>query len=302
MRLLFCIICFFIITYSQSQNISGTIRDSLSNILLPYTNLSVLNSNYGTATDSLGKFTFNLDKHTNDTLFVSALGYKNKQIPLITLVHKKQPLIIKLLPQEITLNEVLVNAKRKKYTAIKTLGVKRKKVKFKSSVPFGYERCLYIKNESLVSGKVAWVAFKLKKKKIEDYDMYPTFFRVKFYEFDTIRKRPAKPISSFDTIIKPKNKNQRIKILLKDEFVPFLKYGVCVSIEAINPQPNHPKKSMYVTTPNLVMTYDDESLTWSSYRGQPWTHMTRKMRWKSFGKVKYYYMNPLVELGIQYEK
>ncbi|RSK39801.1 carboxypeptidase-like regulatory domain-containing protein [Mangrovimonas spongiae] len=302
MRLLFRIICFLAIAVCQSQNISGTIRDSLSNKPIAYTNLSVLNSNYGTATDSLGQFILNIGKHTNDTLFVSALGYKPKQIPLNTFVEKTEAIIIKLSENQTALDEVVINTKKKKYTTTRTLGIKRQKVKFKSSVPFGYERCLYIKNESLVSGKVAWVAFKLKKKKIEDYDMYPTYFRVKFYEFDTVRKRPGKPISSFDTIIKPKNDNQRIKILLKDEFVPFLKSGICVSLEAINPQPNHPKKSMYVTTPNLLMTYDEEPLTWSSYRGQSWTHMTRKMQWKSFGKVKHYYMNPLVQLGVKYEK
>jgi len=59
---------------------------------------------------------------------------------------------------------------------------------------------------------------------------------------------------------------------------------------------------MYITTPNLLMTYDDEPLTYSSFRGQSWTHLKRKMRWKAFGKTRYYYANPLVEVTVQLEK
>ncbi len=302
MKYLFCVFLYLtLLTNIQSQNISGIITDS-ENRPLPYTNISLLHKRIGTASDSLGYFTFNLDKHLNDTLFVSQLGYQSKKIPVQNLINKS-PVTIELIESETLLEEVYITNKKKKYTNSRPLGIKRNKIKFKSSVPYGYERCLYIENIGANKGKVAWVSFKLKKKDVkEGYDMFPTYFRIKFYEFNKTQNLPGKLLSSFDSIIKPKNKNYDVIIDVGDKFIPFLESGICIGIEAINPNPNNPSKSMYVTSPNLVMTYDDDPLTWSSYRGQPWTHMTHKMKWKAFGKVSYYYMNPMIEIGVQYEK
>ncbi|WP_418510672.1 carboxypeptidase-like regulatory domain-containing protein [Corallibacter sp.] len=302
MKYLFCVFFGLVVLNNiQAQNISGRIT-AVNNEPLPYSNVSILNKNIGTSADSLGVFNFNVSKHLGDTIFVSQLGYQTKKIPVNSLINQSFVKIILLESQSI-LDEVLISNKKKTYTSVKTLGVNRSKIKFRSSVPYGYERCLYIENKEGKKGKLSWVSFDLKKKKPrEGYDMFPTYYRIKFYEFNKAKNIPDKPLSSFDSIIKPKNKNQKVTINLNETYIPFSNSGICACIEAINPKPNQPKKTMYLTAPNLVVTYNEEALTWSSYRGQLWTHMTRKMKWKAFGKTSYYYANPMMKIGVQFEK
>lgn len=286
----------------NAQILYGTISDSLSKKTLAYANLSVLNSKYGTSTDSLGNFVLHLKKHPNDTLFISMLGYQSKTIALHPFLKDRNQLDILLSVANMDLDNVLLVYKKKKYSATKTLGVKRKKVKYKSSVPIGYERSIFIKNDTGKTGKVTSVSFKLKKTQSDIYDVYPVYFRIKFYKINKSTKGPGAAISFNDYVVKPLNKNQTITLEFENTFIPFLESGIFVSIETINPNPEKPLGSMYITTPNLLMTYDDEPLTYSSFRGQSWTHLKRKMRWKAFGKTRYYYANPLVEVTVQLEK
>ncbi len=295
------IICFGF-NVLNAQRLYGTISDSLSNKPLAYVNLSVLHSNYGTSTDSVGNFVFNIDKHSNGRLLISILGYQPKTIALNQFSEANNLLNIRLVPAITDLDDVLLVYKKKRYSATKSLGVKRQKIKFKSSVPIGYERCVFIENETSRKGKIKSVSFKVKKGASDIYDVYPVYFRIKFYQKDKYASGPGTAISFYDSVLKPANKNQTIKLKFDDTFIPFLESGIFVGIETLNPEPIKPSKSMYITVPNLVMTYNDEPLTYSSYRGQPWTHMKRIMKWKAFGKTTYYYTNPLVELEVQFEK
>lgn len=300
--LFFAYFLFFNVYALKAQSIHGTILDSLLNKPLAYANLSVQNSNYGTSTDSLGNYTFDIKNYSNDTLLISMLGYQSKKIALNRFLETKYELDIHLITANTNLDDVLLIYKKKKYTSAKTLGVKRKKVKYRSSVPIGYERCVFIENVSSKKGKIKSVSFNVKKGESDIYEIHPVYFRIKFYQKNKYSEGPGDALSFYDSILKPTNKNQTIKVQFDNTVIPFLESGIFVGIETINPNPKKLKGSMYVTTPNLVMTYDDEPLTYSSYRGQTWTHLKRKMTWKAFGKTTYFYANPLIDLEVQFEK
>ncbi len=51
---------------------------------------------------------------------------------------------------------------------------------------------------------------------------------------------------------------------------------------------------MYLTSPNLRYTHDEESLTWKSYKGKEWSKNDMKLKSKVFGKVQYKYANPML--------
>lgn len=294
----FCCVPFIM----MAQSINGFILDQSSSKPLAYVNISVLNTNYGTATDSSGFFKLDISKHLNDTLLISMLGYKSEKIAVKQAAQTIKNLNIPLTKQSTVLDDVLLVSKKKQYSSAKRIGVKKQRIKFKSSVPIGYERCVFIKNENHLKGKILAVRLSLKKKTSKLYNVMPVYFRIKFYGLSNDKKHPGKLMSNFDTIIKPKNKNQKVVISVKDRLIAFPKNGVFVGVETINPYPNNPTESMYATAPNLVMTYGKKPLSFSSFRGQNWTHMTHKMRWKSFGKISYYYTNPLIKLTVKFEK
>ena len=286
----------------NAQTLVGIITDSLSNKPLAYANLSVLNSKYGTSTDSLGNYILEIKNHTNDTVLVSMLGFQTKKIPLHHFLDNTNALDIRMSGLNTNLDDVLLVYKKKKYTSAKNLGIPRKKIKFKSSVPIGYERSVFIANKSRRKGKIKSVSFYVKKADSDIYDMHPIYFRIKFYQKHAYNQGPGNAISYYDSILKPNNKNQKIQVNLDDFLIPFLETGIYVGIETVNPTPAEPTGSMYITTPNLIMTYNSEPLTYSSFRGQPWTHLKRKMKWKAFGKTSYYYTNPLIDVEVQFEK
>ena len=61
--------------------ISGEIRDAKTKVELPYVNISVLNKEIGTVSTKEGSFEFHLNEsNANDTLRVSMIGYKPKNI------------------------------------------------------------------------------------------------------------------------------------------------------------------------------------------------------------------------------
>lgn len=74
----------FFTVFLESESFSQTIFeskiiDSSSKLPIPYATIKIINSNYGTYSDSLGKFKLNL-KSILDTVIVSSLGYHSKTL------------------------------------------------------------------------------------------------------------------------------------------------------------------------------------------------------------------------------
>ena len=185
--------------------------------------------------------------------------------------------------------------KKAKYTLSKKIGVKKKK-KYPHSLPFGYESLLYVKNENNV-GKINTVTFYLKERKDSDYDTYPAYFRVNFYEYDKVSEEPGKRLSYESILIKPENKTDKISINVSEYHILFPIDGVCVGIEVINPEVKDPKNSMYATSPNLIETHDKIANTWTRFRGKKWNKNNRKSVFKN--KL---YSNILLHLSVQYRR
>lgn len=77
------IISFFIVfsisIFAQTISITGLVKDSKTGEPLPYANISIKNTNYGTVSNSAGKFNLSLDS-TSYNLIVSYIGYNSKTI------------------------------------------------------------------------------------------------------------------------------------------------------------------------------------------------------------------------------
>lgn len=106
---LFLAFFFLTTTYSQVNIISGTITDSLKNPI-KYANVGVLNKPIGTVTNDKGEFSFSSENIIEmDTLKISCLGFKSKEIILKNLSNRTDNTNVSLDNYIENLNEVVIN-------------------------------------------------------------------------------------------------------------------------------------------------------------------------------------------------
>jgi hypothetical protein len=93
--------------FSQKTVLKGSIIDASTNEILPYVNISFLNTNIGTITEDNGTFYLEttIDK---DSILISYVGYESQILKIKK--FKTQELEIKLVPTEMNLNEITVYA------------------------------------------------------------------------------------------------------------------------------------------------------------------------------------------------
>ena len=302
----FKITLFFLIFFPLlvcSQSITGKIIDAETKEPLPYANIVLLSKNKGVTTNEEGLYSFDIKGETKDFLLISYLGYTTQKISLKQFLGTvNNELNIELSENSSMIDEVVLHVKKAKYTSSKKIGVDKQLFKFGVSVPFGFEQCVLIKNPSFQEGKVNELVLFLKKRENHQYEVLPTFFRVKFYEYDVRYKRPGKLLSYEQIILKPENKTQKVRVDLKEYYIKYPKEGIGVGIETFNPIKRRDSKTMYLTSPCLRFTYDKEPLTWQSYKDKAWEKNERKLRSKVFGKVKYNYSNPMIQMKVQFRK
>jgi hypothetical protein len=103
--------------FSQEKNITGIVTDSLKKPI-QYVNVGVLNKPLGTLTNSNGEFTFNIeDSMRLDTLKISCLGYKSKEVKIEGLINNKSKVQISLENYMEKLDEVeITSSKLKMYS------------------------------------------------------------------------------------------------------------------------------------------------------------------------------------------
>jgi hypothetical protein len=69
----------------EKRTLKGIVRDSKTNVALPYVNIGVLNKDIGTTTDTRGTFELEFSNSTlEDTLKISIVGYESKKIAAST--------------------------------------------------------------------------------------------------------------------------------------------------------------------------------------------------------------------------
>ena len=98
--------------YAQRVVIRGTVTDSISGEGLPYASLIFQGTSIGTATDGEGRFELPLPERTQ-TLEVSYLGYNPRRLSIRP--GQSSPLHIRLAPDGIALEEVIIKPGKERY-------------------------------------------------------------------------------------------------------------------------------------------------------------------------------------------
>lgn len=122
-KIVFLLASLFTVWIANGQNtiIKGVVTDSITGERLPYVSLIFKGTTIGTATDGDGNFSFSALTDVKN-LEVSYLGYDTKEVKVIP--GKTNNLKIKLAPNGITLNEVVVKPEKEKYSKKENPAVK----------------------------------------------------------------------------------------------------------------------------------------------------------------------------------
>lgn len=104
-RIFYIVFLFAILIKSQTISITGLVKSSKNGEPIPYANISIKNTNYGTVSNAVGKFNLSLDA-SSYKLVVSCIGYASKTIS----VNSSSYLRIELNPVVYMLGEVIVSS------------------------------------------------------------------------------------------------------------------------------------------------------------------------------------------------
>lgn len=108
---------FSLCNYALSQKVyAGTIKDKTTEEILPYVNIGIVKKGVGTVSSSEGKFSLELNNsYAEDTLRISSIGYKAKNILIKDFKRiLDENTIIYLSPEITELNEVVVSNRKLK--------------------------------------------------------------------------------------------------------------------------------------------------------------------------------------------
>jgi hypothetical protein len=125
----------------NEYTLSGRIIDD-KNEPLPFATISIANTNKGTNANEKGEFELKL-KEGNYQIIVQYLGYKRKELNIQ--LTQNQKIIITMHPEQITLSEVVVNAKEDPAYAVIRNAIKTRKKHYQELNKSPYECSVYIK-------------------------------------------------------------------------------------------------------------------------------------------------------------
>ena len=96
----------------SAQNITGVVVDAVTGDSIPQAGIVYRTHHIMTAADAKGRFS--IERHNGWTLYITAMGYKTVQVAVNA--KTKDHLVIKMKTDTKQLQEVVVNAKRNKYS------------------------------------------------------------------------------------------------------------------------------------------------------------------------------------------
>lgn len=92
-------------TYAQS--IFGKVLDSVQGKPLEYANIGIVNTSFGTVTDEMGEFKFEVNELESTAIVrISMIGYKSQTFTIEEIINKE--IIITLVETPIELGEVVI--------------------------------------------------------------------------------------------------------------------------------------------------------------------------------------------------
>ena len=149
------IITFLLLTatvFPQNYKVTGSVNDMETGIPLPFANIMIEGTTRGTATNLEGKFSISLNEGHYELIF-SYVGYKPQSVSVQ--IPSSSSLQIKLEPEAVKLQEVVVNANEDPAYRIIREAIKRKKQNKAGLVNFEYDS--YAKNILISAGEVSFV-------------------------------------------------------------------------------------------------------------------------------------------------
>lgn len=203
--ILFTFLCSFIV-FSQEKTIKGIVTDSLKNPI-QYVNVGVLNKPLGTLTNASGEFILNVDSSMNlDTLKISCLGYKSKEMKVESLINNKSEIQISLANYIEKLDEVVITSGK-----LKMYNEGKEKTKTSASVIFANPNYA---NQNL--GSEIGRKFSLGTKKPSILTHFKFFIRENNFELVKFRiniysinnNRPVKKLFGSNIIVDVNNKGK----------------------------------------------------------------------------------------------
>lgn len=271
-KLIFLIL--FIPFISFSQSLKGIVLDSVSNEKLELANITFLKSNTGTNSNLDGEYKLEIKQHIEDSIKISYIGYKSKQISLKPFNENKDYVVnFNLIPDKSLLKEVFVSQKRVRYHKKYKLSEKRKGDISMFSL-IGHETTCLIENPKYEIGRIKSLKLYIRKNKDANF---VAKFRIKIYSYDKTENKPNENLLLEDLIISPKNETYQYVLDLENKKIPFLEDGVCVGIELVDE--NNESKSRDKIGPGFRFTYgENKQLTWYNYRNKGWAKNDLKNR------------------------
>jgi len=138
--------------------IKGKVLEQNNNIPISYVNIGVLNSNFGTISNSDGSFSIKIPaSHIKENLLFSAIGYEKKSLAISSFANNKE-IVIYLIEKEIALDEVVISASAKK-------------IKEKHTWLGNRKRNLFVQGQTYVDSVSAGGAMALLIEKKDDIDL-----------------------------------------------------------------------------------------------------------------------------------
>lgn len=280
-----------------SQTLEGFVVDSLTKEILPFANITLLGKNVGTSTNENGFFKLDISQNKQDSLFVSFIGYQNTLLSLENYIENKTySTTILLSPKPEKIEEVIVSKSIKYENKKFTLGTFNQKKNYPSSVPFGYEKAVFIENRREKIGKIENITFYFGEEENNTlYEKKTAIFKISFYKKGK-DEYPNEYILNETFLLKPE-KQKKIKLHFSDVFIPFPKQGIFVGIEVVNPSTEMPKSSLYITSPSLIHTHVDKSVSFSRFRGKKWNQVSKRAHLKTNS-----YTSPKLKIQVSYQE
>ncbi len=257
---------FLSINYFHAQTLTGTVKDTLTQMPLAFSNIVLMNGG-GTYTNGNGAFELSIKNTFDDTLKVSIIGYKSKLIPLFQYRNTEKPhLDIQLEPLVDVLDEVIISGNKINYRDKETLGEKRNGNIGVTSL-IGYETCIFIENPRKKTAKVKRVYIDLKKRKDADHI---AALDIRLYELDRETMKPGKALHNKRIFIKPKNKKYRLWINVESYNIKLPSEGICLGVEMVNTVGKVEKYTYFGPIFRYTFSQNNKLITWSNYHNSGW--------------------------------
>ena len=238
---------------SQSLIIKGNVKDSLNNPI-KYSSIGVLNKEVGTVSNEFGQFSLTInEKMKQDTLRISCLGYKPKELLIQEILKNQNPISINLDSYIESLGEVVLTSKKTKIYKSGKL-----KTKTKAKVIYSMPE-LENKNLGTEIGK----KFKLGTKKVSSLNEFKFFIKENDFDSVTFRiniysiknNRPNKRINTENIFVKVIKNFSDWVITDLSSYDINVKENIIITVEWVEHSEKGNKLSLPIIIPSLGSTH-----------------------------------------------